>query len=217
MRRSKRLLRSAPLLLALVVGGLTGPSALAQEGTPPAAATFPITPDPAECVAEIAPRPLEEIAALAAAATPVAVDSASVTVPVGAPADHATAVAVTATVRTELACVHAGDFLRNAAFYTDDAVRKVLAEEQIPVEDVLAFFGAAPAALPAEARTTILAVTDVMVLEDGRVGAFFVFADPGAPPVTNFLVFVEAGGRWLVDDGITFAAEALAAEGTPPS
>ena len=210
--------RLGTLVLALCSLALIGSlPAVAREATP-ASGGFPITPDPAECDADIEPRSLEEIeelAVLAAEATPVAVEPTSVDVPVGEPADAATVAAITATVRTEIACFHARDFLRNAAFYTDEAIRRVFAEQQIPVETVTALFGAEPEEVPADARTTILVVTDVVVLADGRVGAFVVFTDPGAPPVTSFLVFVEREDAWLVDDIITFARPPTEGGGTP--
>jgi len=208
-----RLVSLVALPLALLACGAAAAPTFAQEGTP--AAALPVTPDPVECVAEIVPRSLDEIVAFAAQATPIATVATAVAVPIGEPADEATVAAIAATVRVELACVHAGDFLRNASFYTDDALRRLFASESIPEEELRAFFGSPPAPLPAEARTTILTVTDAMVLGDGRVGAFFVFADPGVPPVTNFLLFVEEGDRWLVDDGLTFAPDPAAVPGTP--
>lgn len=199
-------------LVALVATLLLGVPAFAQEASP----AFPITADPADCPAEVAPRSLDEIVAFAAAATPVAEVPTTVAVPLGEAADAATTEALVAVVRAELGCVAAGDFLRNAAFYTDDALRRVFAIETIPEAELRALFGAPSAPLPAEFRTSILAVTDAMILPDGRAGAFFVFADPGAPPVTEFLLFSRDGDRdqWLVDDDLTFAPEAMMDDAT---
>ena len=81
------------------------------------------------------------------------------------------------------------------------------------------FLGATPEAVPAAGRIAILAVTDVVLLADGRVGALVASVDPmvtEAGPTTVHLTFEQADGRWLVDDIVEFHTHpAEEAEGTP--
>ena len=184
-----------------------GRAALAQDATP-AAQAFPMTPDPAECTVE--PRPVEEFVAIAAAATPVAAAAArreTVEVPVGPLADADTVAGVTATVREVFACFNAGDIRRAFSLLTDEAIRGFAEEDPIPAEELRGFLGATPAAVPAAGRSTILAVTDVVLLADGRVGALVASTDPLAEEeetTTVHLTFERADGRWLVDDFVEF-------------
>src|SRR3712207_324981 len=107
------------LLAALAVAGGVAPVA-AQDATPGAgAAQFPITPDPADCTVE--PRSADELLALwydpagtplAVPGTPTAEQATSVTIPLGPPADEATAAAVVAAASEVFACFAAGDALR---------------------------------------------------------------------------------------------------------
>ncbi len=70
--------------------------------------------------------------------------------------------------------------------------------------------------MPAAQRSTILAIADVMALEDGRVGAFVATTDPFVGPDTAYLVFVQEDGRWLADDIVEFLVpDEEEAEGTP--
>ena len=69
------------------------------------------------------------------------------------------------------------------------------------------FLGATPEAVPAAGRSTILAITDVVLLADGRVGALVASTDPMAEEeetTTMHLTFEQADGRWLVDDFVEF-------------
>src|SRR5687768_17494617 len=91
--------RLAALSLAAVLAAVMATPIAAQDATPAAGArTFPITPDPAACRVE--PRSTDELLALwytaegspVPAATPMTgAQTTSLTVPVGPPADEATA------------------------------------------------------------------------------------------------------------------------------
>ena len=63
-------------------------------------------------------------------------------------------------------------------------------------------------------RIGLHAIQDVQVLADGRVGALVTLVDPEAPMLEDadrrFVIFVETGDRWLIDEVIE-----LEAFGTP--
>ena len=214
---------AAVVLLGALAPGFAGPTA-AQDATPAAGAGEAL--DPAECRVE--PRPADELIAVwyeeNEAGTPVlatpAADTApaSVPVPLGEPADAETAAAATAVVREVLACFNAGDFGRALALFSDDLVRSFGPSPEETPEDVRAFLAPAPEPLPAGSRIRLLAVTDVAVMADGRVGAFVVTDDPTVPPEgpeTALVLVVEEDGRWLVDAVVEFVVVEEGDGGTP--
>jgi len=50
----------------------------------------------------------------------------------------------------------------------------------------------------------IVAITDVMLLEDGRVAAFVVDESEG-PASSAYVIFEQDGDRWLVDEVTEFS------------
>ena len=206
------------LAVGLAVGGAV-PGA-AQDATPGAGADrFPITPDPADCTGE--QRDADELLALwyapdGSQTTPEpgpAEDAPSVTIPLGPPADEATAAAVADTVSQVFACFAAGDALRAYAFFTDDLALQFGPEPGTPREEAEAFLAAPLEELEEAgeepvggeaAAGQIVAVTDVMELADGRVGALAVERSEGRLD-TVFLVLERDGDRLLADELIDFA------------
>ena len=216
--RRERAMRRYALLVVVVLlltgGGISPVSA--QDATPVPGL---IVPEPAECT--IVPRSLNEFAALLA--TPAAVSETAatptpITIPLGQPADDATIAEITRTARETFACFSAGDYLRVFALVTDDAVRQLQAQGILSAE-VVPFFAATPVAVPSELRAGYLALTDIVVLPDGRVGAFIVEVDPTLPPEgaeTDYLVFERVGDRWLIDEIVeTWTAAGPGGAGTP--
>ena len=190
------------LALITVVVLLAGGSAdaAAQDATP---APYPVAPDPAECV--VAPRPLAEVVTVvrtpaAGAPAPLAASPTPFVRPPGAPADPETAAAVTATIRQLFACTNAGDFLRVYALFTDDFLRAFLAGTPLTA-DVQAYFAATPVPLPTDQRRVIVRFEEAQQLADGRVGVVVVLDKPDDPRTEepDYVILVEAGGRWLVD------------------
>ncbi|HEX2282747.1 MAG TPA: hypothetical protein VHG52_13400 [Thermomicrobiales bacterium] len=212
MRRFHVLRSMVPLVLVVVLTGALQSGVKAQGATP--TADF-ITPDPDECMVE--PRSLEALTALAApsgaAATPqAAAESTPSDLPTGGPADAETIAAVTATATELFACYNANDLLRVFALFTDDYLERAFAAEGVTGE-ALGFFAAPQAARPEEERESV-SVRDVQVLPDGRVGAFLVVRNPAAADseAVDFTVFVEAEGRYLIDDVVFLTPGAI---GTP--
>ncbi len=201
-------------LLLLAGAGLMPVSA--QEATPVPGL---IVPDPAECT--IAPRSVEDLGVLLATpatGTNAAATATPVTIPLGQAADAAIVAEITRTTRETFACFSAGDFLRVLGLITDDALRQLQADELVTAE-MLPFLEVTPVAVSAEHRAGYLAITDVSLLPDGRVGAFVVEVDPTLPPEgaeTDYFVFERVGERWLIDEIVEWwTATGPGSEGTP--
>lgn len=206
------------LLVVVLVAGICGPrtpatAGSAQEASPEAASevSFPITPDPARCMVE--PRAAESFAALLG--TPVAdgapdgaeraVAPPVVEVPVGEWADEEVRDGIIATVVESSACFNAGDTGRAFALFTDAFVQGYVADNALTAGDI-AMLTAAPEPVLAEVQETVLAVTDVSMLPDGRAGAFVVTASSWSGPDTSYTLFVQQGERWLLDEVTDFLA-----------
>ena len=157
---------SARLLVVLAVLSMmlfAHPAVIAQDATPAAGEVI----DPAEC--QVEPRPIEEIEQLVgtaseeADATPDAAQAGSME---GEDADEATVQAVTQTYRELVACLNAGEFLRIYALYTDDYLRRTLADSGMDLQQLQA----TPAPDRQEA-TALVGVSEVRQLAGGRVTA----------------------------------------------
>ena len=160
------MVRPARLLAALTVLSMllfAHPVVTAQEATPAAGEVI----DPAEC--QVEPRTTEELQQLVGTAsegteaTPGAAQAASTE---GEDADEAAVQAVTQTYRELVACLNAGQFLRVYALYTDDYLRRTLADSGIDLEQ----FQATPEPDPRE-TTALVGVSDVRQLAGGQVTA----------------------------------------------
>ena len=195
----------------LIVPGLTS-TTQAQEGVN--AADLPVTPDPALCVVE--PRPLAFFEQYVGTpdATPSDEGSAefegsldSFVPPEGQPADPETVDAVVATAVEVVACFNAGDLPRAFALYSDDLIESFAAADPLPQEEFDAM-AATPTAAPADQRSSVLAVRDVILLDDGRVGGFIDFEFEDGYHETQYAVLTLEGDRWLVDEILLFAPSA---------
>ena len=199
-------------LVAFLAAVMAAP-AVAQDATPqPGEMVFPITPDPAAC--QVEPRSTDELLALwytpegspVPAATPTwGAQTTSLTLPVGPPADEATATEVVGTVSEVFGCFAAGDFPRATALFTEDLVRSFGGEPGTTVEEARAFLEAAPeAGMEGAGDERLIAITDVMDLGDGRVGAFVV-DESGGQLDTVYAILERQGDRLLVGEIIDFA------------
>ena len=191
------------------------PYALAQEATPTMGIWEAI--NPSEC--QVEPIPAERLIALwfpDEATTPVAAPPgnstvlSSVPLPLGEPADPETVAEITAIVRELLACQNRIENGRFFTFFTDAMLRTFAPppDEPFGPEDVAALL-VPYEPIPVAEYIRLLAVTDVLVMADGRVGALVVSDDPPIPPdgpETQLMLFVEEEGRWLVDGVATFTA-----------
>jgi hypothetical protein len=213
MRMTLPVSRLTASSLAAVLAVVMAASAAAQDATPAAGAmTFPITPDPAAC--QVEPRSTDELLALwytpegspVPAATPTwGAQTTSLTLPVGPPADQATASEVVSVVSELFGCFATGDFIRGTALFTDDLVRSFGGEPGTTMEEARAFLEATPTTeMDGMVDERVIAITDVMDLGDGRVGAFVV-DESGGQLDTVYAIFERQDDRLLIDEIIDFA------------
>jgi hypothetical protein len=198
-----RCLLAMAIMVALAAPLLAGRTGAASNATPPVIS--PVVPDPAGCT--VAPRSMQDLEALVAAAAEPAesvLGPTAVTIPLGQPVDDANVAEITDVITTSLACFNAGDFRRVLSLATDDAVRGLAARGILTAES-LPFLAAAPQVLPPDQRIALVAVTDVTLLPDGRVGAFGVQIDPTSPPDgvdIDYVVLKRIDDTWRIDQTV---------------
>jgi hypothetical protein len=177
----------------------TAPIVTARDATP-TAMSFPVTPDPADCV--VAPRALEEVVAIAATPALISVvDQATPFVPpAGEQANAATTAAVTETIYQVFACANAGDPLRFASLYTDRFLGFFFGG--VPAEDVEGFLALPPQSLPPDQQRIIRDIGEVQMLPDGRAGVVIVLDEPDDPrsEEPDYVILQQVDGRWLIDE-----------------
>lgn len=177
----------------MVPGGAASPAAAIPSGN------F-ITPEPSSC--RIEPRSLDSVVMLLG--TPV-VDSPATPASDGAvPADAAVVAAVTALAEESVACLNAGNFLAQFAFYTDEALLALI-PPGLAVDDLTAFLGAPPEPLPVEARESVM-VRDVMVLPNGQITADVVLRNVEGT-FTTFVTLELQGDKLVIVSDINVDAE----------
>lgn len=171
---------------ALVALG-AGP-ATAQDATPVAPAATPVAD---ACAAE--PRPDADFEALIGA--PVPATPATFTPATGEPAPADVVAAVTTTIRGTIACFNATDFLRMGGYYTDAGFREDFVDDAEQILNITR----RGLRLPPDFALSFVELRDVVVLDDGRVGAVVVYDAPGEGRITDYLIFAEADGDYLID------------------
>ena len=204
-----KLLASATLLASLSIATLTG-GALAQDATP----YVDRSPNPEECVVAN-PRTVEDLQAIYGTPAPTGAGEATsaaeqatpdvTTLPTGTPADAETVAAIEEWARINFACGNAGNYLAGLSMVTEDMIRSAVGEA-VYDEDLIAALEASPVPLPEDQQTDLLGVRNVIVLEDGRVGALIDYmAHSGQTEginghETDFFIFENVNGVWLLDE-----------------
>jgi plastocyanin len=202
------MVRPARLLAALTVLSMllfAHPAVIAQNATPAAGEVI----DPAEC--QVEPRTTEELQQLVGAAnegteaTPGAEQAGTMQ---GEDADEATVQAVTQTYRELIACLNGGQFLRVYALYTDDYLRRTLADSGIDPEQLQA----TPS--PDQQETAALAgISDVRQLAGGQVTARVeTFSVPDGVSTVIQAVLEPVEDRLLIADETVVDAAAATPE-----
>ena len=208
------------LIMFAVAAFATPLVAHAQDATPVAT---PLAPSPDECL--VAPITVERLngvlsgpstAGTPESTVPEAVTEASpvaspatFTMPEGTPADDATTAAITAAVRSYLACINAGDVAKVLALYSDAGLQHLLAEaiaQGKTGEQILGLFGT-PQPLTEDRVTLLYSIDAIVILPDGRAAALVVgddLTEPG-PPGPALIYFVQVDDAWLVDGFVTTA------------
>jgi hypothetical protein len=200
---------------------------LAQDATP----TADISPNPEDCVianprtvADLqaiygtpAPAGAGEATSLAEMATPEVTE-----LPTGTPADAATVAAIEAWAHLNFACVNAGNYLAGLSMVTEEMI-VLSVGESVYDEDLIATLEASPVALPEGEQVDLIGVRNVIVLDDGRVGALIDYeAHTGQTEgingkETDFFIFKEVDGVWLLDDVYQNMEGLYGPEATPAS
>lgn len=225
-----------PSLRAVVVAVAAAamfPGAGAAQDASPVAAVSPT----AAAVCTVEPRSSENLRGLLTEvlAAPVGsfpapfVDApAPLTPPTGVPADAETVVAVTAVAQDWLLCQNGESLPAVLALYTDQAARGQLGRAVWSSPAAAALQAGTPVPAVADAllplveapfdgeATVLIGVRDVVVREDGRVGAIVTWSNPERPnDVAEFaVVFRLTDGRYRIDGG---GQRAVQRDAIPPA
>jgi glutamine cyclotransferase len=190
-------LNSSLVLLILMILFLSGwATADAQEATPPVQVPCAVEPRSATAVMELLYNP---------AGTPVDMPSESLQFteesdfPSGEEVDDATIGELDDLVQQYAACINSGDFLRYSALYTEELLLQQGYQIYWPREDVVAMLESGLEAAAPESKLVIGPAYSVRLLEDGRVGAAYVF-EHGDAAENAFIVFEQQDGQWRLDE-----------------
>lgn len=176
MSRSFRVLLSSVLVAAYFVGAVHQ-----------SAAALPATPDATLCSTE--PRDLAEIETLTSLPPSERQESDEVEWEGARAATNEEIDAISDLFLEFFACGNAGDFARQAALLTDEALARGYIS-QVGVE------------LPDELQVRFEGVYANYMFADGRLGTVVVGSTPAefAPLQTMFFLLEFVDGRWLIDD-----------------
>ena len=127
--------------------------------------------------------------------------------PAGEAADAETAAAITATVREAIACRNAGDFLRVYTLFTQDMLVALFGGPATVDPEVRAAVEERPRPIPEARRLALVAVSDVVLLPDGRAGAL-VETESARRAFRDYLYlhFDAVSGRWRIDAAVPLPA-----------
>lgn len=221
MFRFKRLVSVSAISTMVVLGGLS--AVRAQDATPAAG----LSTDPSLCTIE--PTTVEALQALYGTPAPAGAGEANSlaesetpevdVIPTGTPADEATTAEVTAAIQRQFACNNSGNLLASLAGISEHFISTEIGNAVFD-EDLVAALEASPVALPADQQVVLLAVRDVTVYEDGRVGALIDYTIAGNPEgnsgqETDLFIFVNEGGVWLLDDSFENLEDTYGPDATP--
>lgn len=202
--------------IAVLLVGFIGASA--QDATP---GPLPTAPVPAEC--RVAPRGVEAIEAiLATAGTPspeLDVEHEG-DLPRGQIAPAETVAEVVAVEREYAACYNAGDWPRLVALLADDTLPEFFDGAATP-RDLFATVGTPATDAIGVQQVVLVAVRNVRILADGRVGAVVEWGRLGEPgrgtDEANFHVYVRGADRLLLAEEIGSFVPWYQGGGTPPA
>ncbi len=176
---------------------------VAQDATPESQlGSRSITPE--ECVVE--PLSAEDVGAVLGADEELA--SITFQVPLGEGVDIETEDRIVETVRSVIACLNAGDYLRGAALSTDNGARVLFGGLAANGPEALQERLAEEPVVRTEAGyIRLIAITDAAALPDGNLSAFVVINEPTRLPrgqETLLFIFSEVDGQLLFDNLIGF-------------
>ena len=108
---------------------------------------------------------------------------------------------IEAVVRQLLFYANVGELLQGFGLYTDEHLRRFMADSGMPEREFQALFAAAPPKAPDD-WTRIEFISRIVRLDGGQVSADVTYVDGHQPNGTERLTFVQdpATRRWLIDD-----------------
>lgn len=198
----RRAMAALAVLAALLGADVAG---VAAQATPlPVASNVPA---PDECripLPETIEFPADSMRPVAATPRPIATKPESpFSAPTGEPADVETIAAVTATVQEAVACRNAGDYARMLVFLTPNMLAELYGSPATVDPEVLRGIQEGPRPVPEERRLRLDAIDEIVMLPDGRAGAFVETSTPRRE-FRDFLFFAlePESGRWLIDGSV---------------
>lgn len=210
-----RVLHRLMLALVVLVPWLTTYPVVAQDATSPVALGEPL--GMADC--QFTPRPVNDILALwypdpsgSAVGSPGRGWNPfprSLPLELGTPADAQTVEAVTQVLRRFVACDNSGDFWRRVSL-ASDTFTFAFSPGEVSREEALAKLERGPKPAPASQQWSLAAVTDVSVMDDGRVAAILVGDDRSTTELgleSQVFYLVHERGQWRVDALASFSAD----------
>ena len=216
-----------PLLLLLAVVTILGP---ASAGARLAVGHRILMLDGGASICSREPRTVDELRRLAPRAqsgplVPRTLEDLPTDLPSGVPVDPETVLEIRAMLDEFAACLLSGDLLRGYAYFSDHSIQAAGPLD----ERFLAILAATPTPEPDPTFYAIADISRAERLADGRVGAV-VTASGGCersqpePTCVFYAIFVQAHGRWVIDeqirelagpDGVLTIPEYLERQGTP--
>lgn len=202
--------RTFTLITVFLITLTTGPVAGAQDATPVSFAGERMPPG--DC--HQTPLTANEMAALwypegaDDAALPLEIELRegmpleTVPAPLGVPADQATKAAVTETIREILACSNAGNPPAAFKLFSVALIRESGPGPTDTLGDIKAWAESLGEPLAEVDQWQFIAITDISVLPDGRVGALVLNFDTGdgdLEPAVDYVIFVQEDGTWKID------------------
>jgi hypothetical protein len=192
--------------------------ASAQDATP---GPLPTAPAPAEC--RVAPRSVEAVETiLATAGTPspeLDVENEG-DLPRGQNAPAETIAEVVAVEREFAACYNGGDWPRLLALFADETLPAFFDGGETP-RALFATTGTPATDAIGVQKVVLVAVRNVRILADGRIGAVVEWGRVGelsrGPAEANFHIYVRVADRLLLADEIGGFVPWYQGQGTPPA
>jgi hypothetical protein len=174
-------------------------------------ASTPEVVSPAECTT-VPLRPADLIAIVAA--SPIASPIADEEPIVGIQADLQTIDEITTTIRRSVACTNANDPMRGYALFTPRYLQdRFGGDNQDDLGHLIAALSRAPAVAKPEDRLTLVAITNVKLL-DSETAAASVETENANGHFVDEVILIRAGNVWLIDRVILGGASSI---GTPVS
>lgn len=176
-----------------------------------AAKQDPSTPTSEICTVAPVTGPIWDGIEIAQPTAPVSISGPFVS-PTGDPVDYSTLDGISSTITESIACQNAGDLRRTLALFSSVAVRGFFSGPRgYDADSVEATAAASPVPVSDDQVVGLVSIDDVVLLEDGRVGAT-VTTTVNDIQYVDFLTLVEGSSpdgtpRWLIDSSVAIDSQ----------